>query len=307
MRKKREDRVPWIMFRSVLFLTLVLLPSGLLGAANPDELYAQGKFKEASAAYQKLDLDTPGDLKYRYNRGCAAFQAGSLDEAKAAFTSVMRRSTDEEMRFRALYNLGNTSFKQEDFSSAKEYYKEALKVRPDDGDARHNLELALKALKKQQDRKNGQNRKEGQGTDNPQKEDGSSQEKGKDDRGKEGNSKQNSDKQGQQDQQGKPGKDGDGKQDGKSGQRSDRNQGSRDGQHDAQGEEKQDLSGELKGKNIGSESGTVGKEMPEGDAALMEKKKAESLLNNINESRGRMNRFQGMRGGKSGVGSGKEW
>ena len=118
--------------RTVVFLLMpfILLPLSLLAAASPDDLYAKGRYEEARQGYEKLDMDNPSDLRFRYNRGCAAFQEGKFDEAKAAFSSVLRRPQDNDMRFRSLYNLGNTAFRQNDFSSAREYYRDALKIGP---------------------------------------------------------------------------------------------------------------------------------------------------------------------------------
>jgi Ca-activated chloride channel family protein len=43
-----------------------------LGATTPDELYRQGKYEDAEKSYAQGDMDHPKDIRYRYDRGCAA-------------------------------------------------------------------------------------------------------------------------------------------------------------------------------------------------------------------------------------------
>lgn len=154
LRDKRQPaskkRFGFLIWLGISCLIPMCVPDSVSAAERPDELYRQGRYEEAEAAYAKADMDYPRDIRYRYNRGCAAFQNGQFKEAAAAFSSVLRRAKDNNIRFRAAYNLGNTTFKQEDFASAAAYYKEALAANPASEDARHNLELSLRALKKKQ-------------------------------------------------------------------------------------------------------------------------------------------------------------
>lgn len=146
--KRRPTRgirvIGFIAYIFILVLGMGAAPAQATDSA--DNLYRQGRFSEAAEAYARKDMDHPGDIRYRYNRGCAAFQNGQYAEAAAAFTSTLRRAEDPQMRFKAVFNLGNTAFKQGDFTSAAGYYKQALTELPDNMDAKHNLELALRAL-----------------------------------------------------------------------------------------------------------------------------------------------------------------
>lgn len=131
---------------------LFLLGTGAVSQAwDADELYRAGRFEEAEERYAALDMDHPKSLRYRYNRGCAAFQAGDLEAAAAAFQSVLRRTEDPRLRARAAYNLGNVALKNGDFASAAGYYRDVMRLDPDHGDARQNLELALRSLQKQKE------------------------------------------------------------------------------------------------------------------------------------------------------------
>ena len=149
-----KKRVVFFSLLLALVFFLWLSPNPTLATESPDELYRQGRYAEAVKAYAQKDMDYPKDIRFRYNRGCAAFQDGQYDEAIAAFSSVLRRSqNDQDARFKAVFNLGNTAFKQGNFALAIEYFKQALVEQPEDEDARYNLELSLKAQQKEQEKK----------------------------------------------------------------------------------------------------------------------------------------------------------
>lgn len=78
-------------------------------AESPDELYRKGRFAEAEEAYAQGDMDNPKDLRYRYNRGVAAYQKGDYQTAAAAFASVLRRSQNDDLRFKAATILATPS------------------------------------------------------------------------------------------------------------------------------------------------------------------------------------------------------
>ena len=95
-----------------------------------------------------------------------------------------------ESSSRALYNVGNTLFKQNKFEESIEAYKQALRHNPNDDDARYNLELAKEKLKQQQ-----QQQKKDQDKNQEQKQDQQQQQQEQDQQ-----QKQNQDQQQQQQQ-----------------------------------------------------------------------------------------------------------
>ncbi|MGD8650175.1 MAG: tetratricopeptide repeat protein, partial [Desulfobacterales bacterium] len=172
-------RFGFLIWLGACSLLLLLLPHTGRADNPPDELYRQGRYEDAEKAYAKADMDHPKDIRFRYNRGCAAFQNGQYKEADAAFSSVMRRAKDGNVRFRAAYNLGNTAYKQEDYASAAEFFKAALTANPTSEDARYNLELALRAIEKMKQKQSEASQ------DNPQT--GDKKEKGKKEKTSENN------------------------------------------------------------------------------------------------------------------------
>ncbi|HHO76623.1 MAG TPA: tetratricopeptide repeat protein [Deltaproteobacteria bacterium] len=271
------------------FVLFILVADPVLGETGPDELYRQGKYAQAQDGYSRLDMDNPGDIRFRYNKGCAAYQAQDYDSARAAFSSALHRAGDDDMRFRTLYNLGNTAYRQGDFSSAAGYYKDAIVIDPGSSDARYNLELALAAEKSQQpspedepggDQKDGS--QQDKASDNGKKQDASDDGTAGDSQGDQ--SEKDAEKKARDQEKADEGPDE-----------------SRAAGAD-EGEEPDDLSGELTGPKGGA--GAMQPDQGETGSSSMDERRAKALLDNITEDRSRLYRHEG---GRSGPASGKDW
>ncbi len=120
---------------------------------NPaDAAFGSGAFREAQARYlAQVRRGEGGDTAW-FNLGTAALAAGDTAVAEAA----LRRATgslDPDLRFRALYNAGllalrlaeqDSTNRERHLADAREHYREALLLRPQDANAKWNLELALR-------------------------------------------------------------------------------------------------------------------------------------------------------------------
>ena len=293
VRKFRDMKTVKI-FAGVLFFGF-LYHCLALAAENPDELYKQGRFEEAERAYSRSDMDNPKDIRYRYNRGCAAYQNSDFKGAVAAFSSVLRRSDNEEIQFKAAYNLGNTAFKAGNFESAVEQYKEALLLNPENEDAKYNLELALRELEKLKNKKTQEQNKEGQ------KDPGQSK-----DKGKKSSSKDKKEDAEQKQDQGQDQKNSKDKE--QSGRQKDDQEKNHERLNEGQKTEQdmaRDLSGQLKPLQAMPEQDED--QPPDQPGAILDRKKAEALLDNLEEDRSRFLRFQIPEDKKQGVQSGKDW
>ena len=295
------------IFPPLLLLILVpaIFQARSAGAAeDPETLYRKGRFAEAEKAYAELDMDHPRDVRYRYNRGCAAYRNSDYQGARSAFSSVLRRSEDKDVRLKAAYNLGNTAYKQGDFKSAAEYFRQAVLSDPSHDDAKYNFELALRALEKQKKEQEKAKSPQG-GGEGKEKEDPQGSEKGEKS-GDEASRKPESKKPDAQkehqdrkkgDSKGEEGKEPQGQEKGRSNEK-----------RSAEQEPPEDLSGELKPLRD-SASQAVGGEDEKAAGALsgIDRKKAEALLDNIKEDRSRYLRFLVPGDKKQGVVSGKDW
>jgi Ca-activated chloride channel family protein len=284
--------------RAVLWISTVIAISFMTAvrskaAESPDELYRKGRYAEAEKAYARSDMDNPKDLRHRYNRGCAAYRSGDYQSAAAAFASVLRRSQDDDIRFKAAYNLGNANYQQGDFKSAVDHYKQAIGYDPSSEDTRHNLELALRALQKQEEQQS-----QDQSQQDQQQQDHSDGEK------KEGDKEQQSDENAskQESQEANQSEQSEGSQDQKA--EPPPEQTAADAQQTGQ-KSQQDLAGDLKPR-VDMPPAKAQEPSTQTSMTMMDQNKAEALLDNIQEDRSRMMQLQN-RGRRQGVSSGKDW
>jgi len=276
-----------LLLAIVIIFQLSLFSSLAAAGENPDELYRQDRFAEAEKIYAASDMDNPKDLRYRYNRGCANYQGADYKGAMAAFSSVLRRAKDSKTRVKAAYNLGNTAFKQGDFASAAAHYKRAILIDPEGENAPYNLEIALRSLEKQKkEQKEGQKSSEKEKNKKDQSKDGK---KGKGEGGS--SSDKSAEKKASQDKD---------QQDTKT----DKDPG-QDKTREGEQAPPKDLSGDLRPREALPQ-----REKDEGSGqaiSLMDRKKAEALLDNVKEDRSKYLEFQTPKGKRRGVLSGKDW
>jgi Ca-activated chloride channel family protein len=202
------------------FLMLPLLCHASLSSAAKN--YEAGNFPEALADYQALIAKKTNDFRLYYNAGDAAYRAQQFDTAKKHF-DIALQSPDLKLQQQAYYNLGNTLFeigeaeqdpnaKREPWENAINNYESALKLNPQDTDAKHNLAFVkkkLEELKQQQQQQDKQDqskddKKEDEKKDQEKKEDQNKQDQqdsAKNEDQKQDQEKQDQSKQDQKDQQ----------------------------------------------------------------------------------------------------------
>ncbi|MCP3954599.1 MAG: VWA domain-containing protein [Desulfobacterales bacterium] len=271
-------------------LTVVAVPA----AEHPDDLYRQGKFAEAEKGYSRLDMDYPKKLRYRYNRGCAAFQNSDAQGAAAAFSSVLKRSADPVLQFNSVFNLGNIAYQKGDHASAAAFYRQAVLLDPASEDARYNLEMALRQLEKSE-----------QKNKSPQPPGSSDNKADSPDKDKKGQPSVDNPSRPQDADGQPPGKHEDPPSEAdpqKSDYRPQQNEKSDTENPPAP----EDLKGDLKARQDLSEP--IGPtHPPAGSRQGIDRKRAAALLDNIKEDRSRMIQFQRQRANGHAAQSGKDW
>ena len=207
-------------------------------------LYGQNNFGGAEFEFQNAKILKPSDIASNYNIGCARYKNRDYKGAVESFAAAAK-ADKQSARFEPYYNMGNAHFKLSDYKSAIASYEKALKIKPDDPDAAHNLELARKKLEEEMKKEQGGENKQdgdksgdknekggdksGKDSQSGQKQDGAEQKNGenqsgsdkKQDQGKQGGEKQQKDDEregdGDEKKAGASEKDGASKKDGASG------------------------------------------------------------------------------------------
>lgn len=142
-----------------------------------NKYFEQEKYHQALEEYDKALQINSGSIRGRYNKAVALLQLQSDDnkgtkndprvQAANLFGEIVNdaKNYDKDIAEKALYNLGNIAFNDENYDLSIEMYKASLRVNPDNMKTRENLRLAQ--LKKQeqeqnQDQQNQQDQQEQQ-------------------------------------------------------------------------------------------------------------------------------------------------
>ena len=136
-----------------------------------NDAYKKKQYNEAAGAYQKALKKSPDATAY-YNLGNALYKTDKLDDALKSYDNTVQNSKSYSLKENAYYNGGVVLQKQNKLPECIKAYKNALKIDPNDEEARQNLERAMQQLKQQQkqDQKDKkQNKKDQQKQDQQKK------------------------------------------------------------------------------------------------------------------------------------------
>lgn len=134
--------------------------------------YAAGDFDLALQKLAEARLDRPGSQALAYNAGNAQYRKKKYAEAIASYKQALQ-GDDAGLAASAYYNLGNSLFRKgefaiqsgkqegiEDYREAMANYKKSLEIRPENKDAKRNIEVVqarIKELLEQQKQEQQQN------------------------------------------------------------------------------------------------------------------------------------------------------
>ena len=136
-----------------LLLAATLLAASLMACGptsaevnnSGHEPYHAGNYDAAMDAYQGAQKRSPESAEPHYNSANALYRMGKYEESQGIYDESLQFAR-RELRARGFFNRGNASFHREQFADAVEAYEEVLRMDPDNLDAKHNLELALRNL-----------------------------------------------------------------------------------------------------------------------------------------------------------------
>lgn len=139
------------------FPLIILTFFFLLTASVPDrarqanEAFQNRDFETAERLFREAINDNPNDARLYFNHGTTLTLMGRQDEAVEAFERFRMIERDPVLRAMADYNIGNIFAEAEHWEMAAELYRMALLQNPDDEDAIHNFEFAMRQLHQPQD------------------------------------------------------------------------------------------------------------------------------------------------------------
>ncbi|MEZ4644304.1 MAG: VWA domain-containing protein [Chloroflexota bacterium] len=126
-----------------------------------NEAFAAQEYDQALQDYVDAQQTAPELAEPVYNAANTRYRQDGLDEAQQLMQNALAQADGELAQF-SHYNLGNFYFDQQDYAAAVEAYKEALRLNPNDQEAKYNLELALQQLQQQQQEQQNEDNQEQQ-------------------------------------------------------------------------------------------------------------------------------------------------
>jgi tetratricopeptide (TPR) repeat protein len=113
-----------------------------------DAALEAGRADEALALYREAERAMGSDARTQIRIGNALFRLERVDQAASAYLEALRalRSDDDEARFTASFNLGNTLVAQKHFEEARDAYWAALLAMPESREAKFNYEWSIERI-----------------------------------------------------------------------------------------------------------------------------------------------------------------
>lgn len=119
--------------------------------------FSGGDYEQAITEYRQAQVTDPDRAEPYYNAANAFSRQAQFDAVQAQAQQALK-TAHPDLAAWTWYNLGNAYFDTEAWRESILAYQEALRITPDDPDAKHNLELALKRMNEEpsQQRQNDQ-------------------------------------------------------------------------------------------------------------------------------------------------------
>ena len=113
-------------------------------------LYLQSQYERAEEKYRAALKKDSNNVVARFNLANALHKQKKYDEAIIVNEKVVVHANDKKIKSASFYNQGVSYTKLNNLEASIESYKKALRINPDDLQARENLQKALLEQKKWQ-------------------------------------------------------------------------------------------------------------------------------------------------------------
>jgi Ca-activated chloride channel homolog len=200
-----ENYIKYCKRTGVLILLFMLYFTGSLYSQADRKFIRQGnreyekdKFSESEISYRRAIDKNKASGDAVFNAGDALYKQKKYEDAGKQFIESHKMNEEKDKRSESMYNLGNSLLMANKLQESIEAYKNSLKLKPENMEAKYNLAYAQDLLKKQQEQQNQQQQKQQNKDNKDQKKD---QEKKEDENKKQDQKQNNQDKQDNQQEQ----------------------------------------------------------------------------------------------------------
>lgn len=190
IRTAAASILPACLLMAVLLAVLTACGRTEANANNEaNDVFEQGEYDQALEEYERVSEELPERPEPDYNAANARYRLEDYEQAEEELERALVDAydvEDETLAASTLFNLGNALFQMGEeraavdqygeaigqYREAIEAYKQVLRDNPDDVEAKHNLELALRRIEEeeqqQQEQEQQQQQQEQQGEEGDQ-------------------------------------------------------------------------------------------------------------------------------------------
>jgi len=153
-------------FVSIISILFLSIAPAFAQRESSDVRKGNNEFKKQDYTSAEVDyrraIDTnKNSYEAHYNLGDALFKQDKYPEAQTEFETAAKmldKKKDKERWSKAMHNIGNCNFAQQQYDKAVAAYQESLRANPKDNDTRYNLVKAMEMLEQQQQQQQQQNK-----------------------------------------------------------------------------------------------------------------------------------------------------
>lgn len=111
-------------------------------------LYHDGKYVDSEVEFKKGLDKSPDNFQANFNLGDSYYKQGNYSDAMKFYQAALAKAgKNEELKSKVYHNIGNVLLKDQKIKESIQAYTDALKLNPDDMSTKYNLSYALDMLK----------------------------------------------------------------------------------------------------------------------------------------------------------------
>ena len=187
------------MIRKLNILTIFYFSTIILSAQDQGvQNFRDEKYYAAQKYYDSILSGDSESAEALFGKGSALFMQEELNQAESSFNATLPYS-DNQLKSKTFYNLGNISYKNNKLDQALLFYKKALELNPKDDEARYNYEYIKYQKKPPEDEKDDE-KKDDEKKDDEKKDDEKKDDEKKDDKKQDDENNSNEKKEQPQDE-----------------------------------------------------------------------------------------------------------
>lgn len=128
--------------------------------------FGRERYDKSIESYTRALEAAPTSFEAAYDLANAMFRAERYDTAEQTLKGIVADSTRSDIdRSEAVYNLGNTQFAQQKLKEALSSYRAAMRLNPDDQEAKYNYAYTKHLLQQQEQQQQNDQNKDDQNQD----------------------------------------------------------------------------------------------------------------------------------------------